>query len=374
MIAVIADDLSGATELAGISWRFGLAVDICLNETMETNADVIIICTNSRSKGLNGALQITERVLEAVLQLKPSFIYKKIDSALRGHIVKELKLQMKLMGMKQALIIPANPSLGRKIVDKEYFVGNQKINETSFANDPEFPIKHSDVEKHFNYEVVVKKCNDALNNTEIVIGETQSKNDVKCWVDKLKENVMLVGAGDFFTAILENRHKQQNYFEIDIKQPHLYVSGTTFSKSRELVKKASLSYNTVAWVTEDLLQMDDKSIKSWMFHAEEKFKKGKKLILAFDETSLKTTPDAGLIRETMALLTKQIIDAFKIKELFIEGGATAGSILEKLSINRLSVVSEWASGVVKVSNNDLLITIKPGSYQLPQALKNLYGI
>jgi uncharacterized protein YgbK (DUF1537 family) len=47
MIVIIADDFTGAAELAGISLRYGLATDVCLNEVVESDADVLIVCTDS---------------------------------------------------------------------------------------------------------------------------------------------------------------------------------------------------------------------------------------------------------------------------------------------------------------------------------------
>jgi uncharacterized protein YgbK (DUF1537 family) len=122
MIAVIADDFTGAAELAGISLRYGLKVELCTADIAATDADVLIISTDSRSLNKVNALQRTEAALKSVLQLNPSFIYKKIDSVLRGYVVDELKLQMQMMNKSKAFILPANPSLGRTINNGNYYV------------------------------------------------------------------------------------------------------------------------------------------------------------------------------------------------------------------------------------------------------------
>ena len=109
MIVVIADDFTGAAELAGISLRYGLTTDVCLCEVVESNADVLIVCTDSRSLNKTEAIRITEDIVNAVLKLKPELIYKKIDSVLRGHVINELKAQMKIAGFSKTLILPANP-------------------------------------------------------------------------------------------------------------------------------------------------------------------------------------------------------------------------------------------------------------------------
>src|SRR5688572_2122776 len=145
MIIVIADDFTGAAELAGINLRYGLSVSLCMHEFIISDHDVIIVCTDSRSLGLPEANKITAKVLEQIKDIKPGLIYKKIDSVLRGYVIDELKVQMEHTGIKKVFILPANPSLGRTIANGEYYVDGKKIDETGFALDPEFPIKSARV-------------------------------------------------------------------------------------------------------------------------------------------------------------------------------------------------------------------------------------
>ena len=103
MIVVIADDFSGAAELAGICMRYGLSTTVCTEELVNANTDVMLINTNSRSLKNDKAISVTERIVKQVLQLQPEWIYKKTDSVLRGHIVDELKIQMQLTGKTKSI-------------------------------------------------------------------------------------------------------------------------------------------------------------------------------------------------------------------------------------------------------------------------------
>ena len=49
MIVVIADDFTGAAEIAGLGLRYGLNVVIKLELTTDINTDLLIIATDSRS-------------------------------------------------------------------------------------------------------------------------------------------------------------------------------------------------------------------------------------------------------------------------------------------------------------------------------------
>ena len=111
-IYVIADDFTGAAEIAGIALRFGLKLNIYLDnsifdvdaKTLElrfSSSDGAIFCTDSRSLPTAEALKITADTLTKLLQLHPAFIYKKIDSVLRGYVIKELQVQMEITGLKK---------------------------------------------------------------------------------------------------------------------------------------------------------------------------------------------------------------------------------------------------------------------------------
>jgi uncharacterized protein YgbK (DUF1537 family) len=133
---IIADDFTGAAELAGISLRYGLTLPIFLysDEVESSNnsplGDGGIISTDSRSLNKTAAEKVTAAAMKNIVQLKPAFIYKKIDSVLRGYVIAELKVQMQVGGFDKALVIAANPSLGRTISNGEYFIGGNPITET----------------------------------------------------------------------------------------------------------------------------------------------------------------------------------------------------------------------------------------------------
>jgi uncharacterized protein YgbK (DUF1537 family) len=49
MIGVIADDLSGAAELGGLGWRYGLTAEVLIEGSTSGETDVACLDTDSRS-------------------------------------------------------------------------------------------------------------------------------------------------------------------------------------------------------------------------------------------------------------------------------------------------------------------------------------
>ena len=357
-IVVIADDFTGAAELAGICLRYGLKVELCVGEVEYKDSDVLIVSSDSRSLKKNEAIRITEELLKRILELKPKLVYKKIDSVLRGHVLDELKVQMRLMNKPRAFIMPANPLLNRTIRNGEYFVDGIKISETGFAHDPEFPIKADSVKEILDNEVEVLKTKEELPENGIVVGEVSEFEDYDYWTDKVNEETALVGAGDFFSVLLNKYYQPQQQNQFEVQSPHLYVCGTAFKVRKKFIKKL----NCVSWLPERVNE-------DWLKKTGDIIKKEEKAVVAIDEL----TGSALSLRTKMAKAVKEIVTREKIKEIFIEGGSTAAAILQELKITVLEPTDELSRGVVRMKTGDLFITVKPGSYELPEQIKRLYN-
>lgn len=378
MIAVIADDFTGAAELAGIGLRYGLRVELLLSAVKDTDADMLVVCTNSRSMDSAEAEAVTGRITEEIVTLQPSLIYKKIDSVFRGHVLDELNMQMQRMNKPRAIVLAANPSLGRTIRDGIYYINGQPVSETGFANDPEFAVTDSSVlkiVKAADDEIQLLKPADILPAEGVVIAEAETAADIKAWAEKAGESSVLAGAGDFFTAILHKKFILQPQAQPVLELPHLYVCGTAFGQSHEFINRVAAQQHCVAWLTDATMQSGETD-EIWLKGVTGMLRENNKAIIAIDaEQRNRLNVSALSLRATMARVIKEIIRAADVRELFIEGGSTAAAILEELGIHAFSPVNELARGVVRMKTGDknIYITVKPGSYQLPQQISALYS-
>lgn len=354
MIVVIADDFTGAAELAGISLRYSLRVELFVDELMDSDADVLIVSADSRSLKKEEALAITNKIAKQALALKPAWIYKKIDSVLRGYVLEELQVQMQLMNNSDAFIMPANPSLGRTISGGRYYVQGQEIDKTGFTHDPEFPVQTSLVKEMLDNKVEVLKYTETI-PAGIIVGEAVQKDDYTHW-SAMAEGKVLAGAGDFFTALLDKEYKPVETGKAILQKPFLYVCGTAFNERKEYIR----SLNNVSWMPEEMTN-------KWIEETTALLKEQGKRIVAISESG----KPAGALRDEMAGMVKVLVDKAGLKELFIEGGSTAAAILAKMNITKLAPVNELARGVVRMKAGEIYITVKPGSYPLPAEVTGL---
>ena len=116
-LAIVADDLTGAADTGACFADTGLATVIPLSGTTVPDADVVVLSTESRDLDADTAARVVSTVVTGLTGVQsdrgPRWIYKKIDSTLRGHPRDELLAVMAAMGATGALVAPAFPAEGR---------------------------------------------------------------------------------------------------------------------------------------------------------------------------------------------------------------------------------------------------------------------
>ena len=220
--------------------------------------------------------------------------------------------------------------------------------------------------------VVMKKTTDSLPVKGIAIGESNKEKDTIDWAEKAVDGWVLAGAGDFYKALLDTRFNSIALPGAGLQSPHIYVSGTAFKKSGELISKIAVESNCVAYLPESMLQSGDENDDLWIKNVGRMLIEQKRVVIAMDALSVPSNIAALSLRVTMAKAVKKIVERYGVKELFIEGGSTAAAILQELAIVNMLPVNEFQRGVVRMRTNDFYVSVKPGSYELPVQIRELY--
>jgi len=145
---VIADDLTGASD-AGLQFaKRGLRTTVWLDRQptlRDIDADVVVVDTDARAAEPEDAFWRLKTLLGRVRPLTPSRVFKKIDSTLRGHIGAELRALFDAMPDALAIVCAAFPKQGRTCRDGVLYVHGVRVDETSFAHDPIWPVSDAQV-------------------------------------------------------------------------------------------------------------------------------------------------------------------------------------------------------------------------------------
>ncbi|MGD9701719.1 MAG: four-carbon acid sugar kinase family protein [Acidimicrobiia bacterium] len=144
LAAVLADDLTGALEVGALAAAGGLPVRVHLDVAGPFAAgDVSVVDTETRIRSDDGAFRFAA-ALDSCLPAVP-WIYKKVDSTLRGPIFAELDALGRALPHLPIVYVPAYPALGRTVVGGELRVHGVPVARTAFANDVHQPIRSSSV-------------------------------------------------------------------------------------------------------------------------------------------------------------------------------------------------------------------------------------
>jgi uncharacterized protein YgbK (DUF1537 family) len=381
MILAIADDISGAAEIAAAGQTFGLTAQVRMKTASNTSADLLVVDTDTRYNTSNPANNITQAL--SYKKNSVDWYYKKVDSVLRGQVFLEISAMMKILNKNRAILASANPSKARVISNGQYFIDGRPLHQTDFADDPDYPVKTSDVVKLLNapqdYPVHLRTWK-TFNDHEfgIVIAEVQTLNDMSRWADCLDEHTLAAGGSDFFRAILEKKLSFKkvstdiNIYKVSGKK--LFVCGSSSDNSKKAAARAGDSGIPICPMPDVLFQeqgFDDTLIQKWADDVLKALSESDRVIIAILQPIVRDSKLAENLRTKTAVLVKKVLNIAEISELFIEGGATAEAVLHALQYKTFDALGEYMPGLVQMraaDQKEQLITIKPGSYPWPERI------
>jgi len=380
MIGVIADDLTGAAELGAMGLRHGLRAEIVVKGKPSGEADLVCMDTDSRSCVPEEAGRRAASAAKLLRDAKARWIYKKVDSVLRGQVTAEVESVMKELRLKRALLLPANPSLGRKIKDGRYFVRGRLIHKTEFARDPEHPRTSSRVLELLNppqnIPICVSNLRDAMPGAGIVIGEAATPRDVRRWALLRDSRTLSAGGSEYFGALLTAEKKKTvspaaEVFSNGAFHRKLFVCGTGSQSSRKFVRAARECGTPVFSLPLELMwsaEFTPGAAEVISQRVVSMFQSNSRVILNGGLPPVRETSVARRLSDHLVQIAELVLRQVEVGHVYAEGGATAAELVRRMGWARLSALREPAPGVATLAiegHESQLLTVKPGTYAWP---------
>ncbi len=379
MIGVIADDLTGAAELGAVGHRCGLNAEVWLDSRKLNPADLICIDSNSRSSSPQLAGRRAASAARAIKRLGVSWIYKKVDSAMRGSIAVELEHVMRALGMRRTVLVPANPSKGRVIRRGHYFIQGIPVHKTDFRFDPEYPCRFSSVRKLLgdaaNCPIHVCNVGQPLPMRGIIVGQVKNAADVRYWASRRDSSTLAAGAVEFFTALLERDGLRLAAASPPkpIRRAHceLFIAGSACATTRQFVEESRTQGVPVFTLPREMVstvRLPISTRRSLAAQIKSAYISNRRVIVAVGLPLVKNQRIARGLSAHLARLAAEVVESAGIRHVFAEGGATAASLARALGWRQLPVHGEIAPGVVtllEVTGGHF-----PGSYSWPNRLRS----
>ncbi|MBV9355031.1 MAG: four-carbon acid sugar kinase family protein, partial [Chloroflexi bacterium] len=148
VLSLMADDLTGASDAAVQFARRGLTTRVLFDLTSAQQAEgveALAVDSDTRQLPADAAAVRVRRLARHVAAARPTHVYKKIDSTLRGNLGAELDAIMDVFDFRLAIVAPAFPALGRTTRAGLHYLRGTPVHLTEIAHDPHAPVHESDV-------------------------------------------------------------------------------------------------------------------------------------------------------------------------------------------------------------------------------------
>ena len=411
IVGIIADDLTGANDTALQFHLKGANTQILLSDEIEflntKCTQAWAISTESRNVDFQTAYEKVVKTARMFKEkLNPDFIYKKIDSTIRGNIAVEVLAIMDVFDYDASIIVPAFPSEIRTTVGGYHLLKGIPIERTEMACDPHSPIveshlptllknqltdEYKDLVGQIELKTIMKgagpilqKINELVKaGKKLIVADAVSTIDIEqiaLAIKKSDNKILPTGTAAFAQALSEYWIADSD-FEHILKTipnlPKLIVSGSATqitatqieklenSDEFENVLSISLDLKTVLnGVTNELTER----IVSNLNMGNTVIVHTSKLIKDFDGFSddslnaeLTKANLANVITDFLAELTKQVVAKTDVI-LITLGGETSYKCCCAIDAYQLQLVDEAAPAIaLSIDHNAQWIVTKSGN-------------
>jgi uncharacterized protein YgbK (DUF1537 family) len=229
-LLVIADDLTGANDTGVQFAKRGFnTVSLLEIENPVKSQSVDVLVYNAETRSL-AAAEAYEKIKDVVPSLSLSdmpYIYKKVDSMMRGNVGAEIDALLDMEAFDIALVAPAYPKNRRITVGGYHLVNHHLLEDSEAGSDAKSPVReshlptllesqtrrsvaHLDIRAIRKHELIEKVQDCISQNRRIIVCDSALESDLKSITEALFSSGMHVlwvgsaGLAECLAGMLEN--------------------------------------------------------------------------------------------------------------------------------------------------------------------------
>lgn len=382
---IIADDFTGANDTGVQLCKQGIPVDVVL-DTSQIEANGNSLSIDSESRVVSGQ-EAYDRVYAAVEQVQRTggcrFLYKKVDSTLRGHLQEEIRAVVDSYDPELIIFAPAYPEQGRTVEAGRLCVHGIPLLDTEIARDPRNPLQEDRVQQILSDCLQQPVCHYTLDDIESgrfdLTGSAYSFDTVKqAQLERIAEKVgqtgkkiLWIGSAGLAQGLLQIQQREL---------PAMAVIGSISSKTMEqLAYCRNQGLPVVALDMRALYEnRDGNTALQKVVHF---LQSGQSVVLtgaacrqdyedfaAYGrEKGISTDELAEFTKQTLSRMVPAILQETAVSGLFLTGGDTAIAVILQLGASRSHIEREIVPGFVQGrllggSQEGLPIVTKAGAF------------
>ncbi len=406
-LGCIADDYTGATDLAGIlaARRLRVIQCFCVPTGPATfsidGVDAIVIALKSRSLPADQAVAQSLAALTWLREKGASRFYFKycstFDSTTAGNIGPVAEALLASLGEEHCLFCPAFPENGRTVYLGHLFVNGTLLNESGMRHHPLTPMTDSYLPRVLATQSrrgvgllpwsVVEQGAGAVSQfvqrliaagQPLVIADALTAQDLATLSDSQSGHQLFTG-GSAWAGHLADTWLQSGQMILTVRNepsiasnsPAVVLSGSCSEATRQQVAAFARRHPALKL---DLLAGDDNAttIKSAVDWADKHLHRSAVLIYTTSDPEelrrVQSTLGAAVAAELAEFLLAEIavqLVARGVRRLVVAGGETSGAIVNRLGIQAVRIGRQIAPGVPWVfttSSPQLALALKSGNF------------
>ncbi|MEH6908369.1 four-carbon acid sugar kinase family protein [Neobacillus drentensis] len=368
-VLIMADDFTGALDTGVQFSNYGVKTVVTSDLEFEfggTTDQIEVLVFNTETRYLNkcGAYEVIKKIALKAKEENIPYIFKKVDSALRGNVASELRALSDVFEDVSIPFIPAYPEQNRFSCEGILLIDSIPVNESVFGQDPYEPVTESHIPSLLLKEAdlktyITKKYEIPPKEERILLIESHSDEEMLSQGNELLINGALkitVGCAGFAKALANIIYQKRDTTQNDMKLPLLIVSGSVNPVTKKQVVFAEVNgYERISLTLEQLwdkqywdTEKGQENIYQYL-KIEQPF-----MFETFGNVSTDQVyqlPDQGnelrfRIGQSLGYLVKNLISNGIKRTILFTGGDTLYQSMRVLGITEIKPLKELFPGIV----------------------------
>ena len=369
-VLIMADDFTGALDTGVQFSNYGVNTVVTSDlefEFGETTDQLEVLVFNTETRYLNkcDAYEVIKKIALKAKEENIPYIFKKVDSALRGNVASELRALSDVFEDVTIPFIPAYPEQNRFSCEGILLIDSIPVNESVFGQDPYEPVTESHIPSLLLKEAdlktyITKKYEIPPKEERILLIESHSDEEMLSQGNELLLNDALkitVGCAGFAKALANIIYKKRDTTKNDMELPLLIVCGSVNPVTKKQVVFAEVNgYERISLTLEQLwdkqyweTEKGQENIHQYLKIEQQPF-----MFETFGNVSndqVDQLPDQGnelrfRIGQSLGYLVKNLMSNGMKRTILFTGGDTLYQSMRVLGITEIKPLKELFPGIV----------------------------
>jgi uncharacterized protein YgbK (DUF1537 family) len=379
-LGVVADDVTGAADLAGLLVRDGLRTVLALGPARDEelpDPEAVVVALKSRTAPRADAVAWSLDALSWLRELEARRVFLKVcstfDSTPEGNIGPVADALLDALGGDVALVCPAYPANGRTVYQGHLFVGDRLVSETSMASHPLTPMTDPDLVRWLGRQtrrrvalVPLEVVRDGLEERlealraagfAYAVADAVADADVRALGAAARSLPLAVGGAALGAALVEPRPPATQELPA-VGGPAAVLAGSCSDATLGQVRVFAERYPALRVGGSDSADEVAARVQA-----------AERPVLVYSSAPPEERSDDGAaIERLFGELARQLV-ARGARRLVVAGGETSGAVAQALGLRALAVGAEIAPGVprlVSLGRPPLALAFKSGNFGGPE--------